>query len=369
MSRQQPSSATARLRLRSVVPWRLVVIGCTVMVLMGLKVAFGGTPVPYAVCGPGEAYNVLGQAQRDGAVSDRIAVANAPTYPSSGSLVQTNVDCVRAGYGLDGVLKATRGWLVGHLDVFSNADRPQGDDWAREAYLMPLAQTGIALLRPQEVSRYVGTGAAGYPAELRAVVMNERGAYEQSGLKEFDRILSISGSPENDVDAMLTALSNARAGDWIDVTVRRAGAIVTVRSQTDDDGHGGASLRASVWLRLSNDPEFVNLDSLSWSASLVYALGVHDKLTEGSLTGGRSVGGAGALDHRGVVWPVSDVPLRMIGARDAGADFFLTPAANCTEATERRPDGLTLVRVETFEQARRAVEAIGRGDTGSLPPC
>ncbi len=68
---------------------------------------------------------------------------------------------------------------------------------------------------------------------------------------------------------------------------------------------------------------------------------------------------------------IGGIAEKMVGAHDAGARWFLAPAQNCDEVVGHVPDGLSVVRVETLRDARRAVEAIGAGgDAASrLPTC
>src|SRR5690606_27735006 len=105
------------------------------------------------------------------------------------------------------------------------------------------------------------------------------------------------------------------------------------------------------------------------SAGLMFALGIYDKLTPGSLTGGRFVAGTGTIDDNGKVGPIGGIQMKTVGARDKGAEFFLTPADNCATAVKDVPDGLTLVEVKTLEDALGALEDIRAGDTADLPTC
>ena len=57
----------------------------------------------------------------------------------------------------------------------------------------------------------------------------------------------------------------------------------------------------------------------------------------------------------------------MAGARAAGATIFLTPAANCSDATGAVPAGLRLVKVATLRQAIKDLTAIKAGH--SVPGC
>jgi PDZ domain-containing protein len=94
-----------------------------------------------------------------------------------------------------------------------------------------------------------------------------------------------------------------------------------------------------------------------------------DKLTPGDMTGGKFVAGTGTIDDGGNVGPIGGISLKTIGARDKGAQYFLTPADNCGEAAKDVPPGLTLVKVKTLDDAMAALNDIKSGDTAALPSC
>lgn len=101
----------------------------------------------------------------------------------------------------------------------------------------------------------------------------------------------------------------------------------------------------------------------------MFALGIYDKLTPGSLTGGKFVAGTGTIDDDGKVGPIGGIEMKTVGARDKGAQYFLTPAANCASAAEDTPSGLTLVKVNTIDDALGALKDIRSGDAADLPKC
>jgi len=105
------------------------------------------------------------------------------------------------------------------------------------------------------------------------------------------------------------------------------------------------------------------------SAGLMFALGIYDKLTPGSLTGGRFVAGTGTIDDDGKVGPIGGIEMKTVGARSQGAQFFLTPADNCKAAASDTPSGLRLVKVDTIDDALAALDDIRSGDTAALPKC
>jgi PDZ domain-containing protein len=97
------------------------------------------------------------------------------------------------------------------------------------------------------------------------------------------------------------------------------------------------------------------------SAGLMFALGIYDRLTPGDLTGGRIIAGTGTIDDEGLVGPIGGIQQKLLGAREHGAEWFLTPAGNWDDAQRAVPDGLKLVRVESLKQALDALRAISAG--------
>lgn len=101
----------------------------------------------------------------------------------------------------------------------------------------------------------------------------------------------------------------------------------------------------------------------------MFALGIVDKLTPADLTGGKFVAGTGTIDDQGKVGPIGGIEMKLVGARNAGARYFLTPRDNCAAAASDIPAGLTLVKVNTIADAAKSLERIRSGDTKGLVGC
>jgi Lon-like protease len=101
----------------------------------------------------------------------------------------------------------------------------------------------------------------------------------------------------------------------------------------------------------------------------MFSLAIYDALTPGELTGGKNIAGTGTMDDEGSVGPIGGIRQKLIGARRAGADYFLAPADNCDDVKGNVPAGLTVVKVATFDEGRAAVRDIGAGKAASLPTC
>ena len=106
---------------------------------------------------------------------------------------------------------------------------------------------------------------------------------------------------------------------------------------------------------------------------MMFSLAIFDKLTPGALTGGAKIAGTGTIASDGTVGPIGGIQQKLYGARDGGARWFLAPSANCNEVVGHVPDGLSVVKVSTFAEARSAVEAIaarqGRRACPGAPTC
>jgi PDZ domain-containing protein len=105
------------------------------------------------------------------------------------------------------------------------------------------------------------------------------------------------------------------------------------------------------------------------SAGMMFALGIIDKLTKLDLTAGRFIAGTGEITPGGQVQPIGGIQQKMIGARNAGATIFLTPATNCADTKGAVPKGMRLVKVSTLNQAVTYLEALKSGQSSSVPSC
>ena len=97
------------------------------------------------------------------------------------------------------------------------------------------------------------------------------------------------------------------------------------------------------------------------SGGLMFTLGILDALSEGSMAAGYHVSGTGTINAAGEVGPIGGVGLKMIAAKNSGADLFLVPQGNCEEAIGQIPDGLSVVTVRDLSDALDAIDALREG--------
>ena len=115
----------------------------------------------------------------------------------------------------------------------------------------------------------------------------------------------------------------------------------------------------------------LNLVSVSGpSGGLMFALGIIDKVTPGSLTGGKKFAGTGTISATGQVGPIGGIDFKMISAVRAGDRYFLAPRENCDEVVGHIPADLTVFAVSNLNDALAVLKVVSAdGDTSKLPVC
>ena len=190
-------------------------------------------------------------------------------------------------------------------------------------------------------------------------------------LEEGDVLNAIDGEEIGTISVLRRELNDAD-GAPVTLSIIRDGAAREVEVTPNRSTEGDYQL--GILLASTFDFPFdvtIQLDNVGGpSAGTMFALGIIDNLTEGDLTGGRHFAGTGTIDSAGAVGPIGGIAQKLVGARSAGAEFFLAPADNCDEVVGNIPDGLTVVKMETLDDAVAAVELLGSGgDAARLPAC
>ncbi|GAA4411641.1 PDZ domain-containing protein [Fodinibacter luteus] len=332
-------------------------------VAIALAAALTFVGVPYVVMSPGPATNILGEA--DG--KPLLAVEGATTYPTSGSLDFTTVS-VDGGPGVTvTVYDLARAWLSDDEEVL-----PVDQVFPPESSKQEVQEEGAAeMAGSQSVATATALRALGRDVDQTVVVAGVADDGPSNGILEVDDVLvSVDGDPATSADAVRTAVRRHEPGDTFPVVVRRDGAERTVTARA---GESEGQTVIGVGLRLDYDlPVDVTLRTGSVggpSAGLMFSLAIYDVLTPGELTGGESIAGTGTIEDDGTVGPIGGIRQKLVGARQAGAGYFLAPAENCAEVVGAVPDGLRVVRVATFDDGLDAVRDIAAGDVEALPGC
>ncbi|GAB4099859.1 YlbL family protein [Sinomonas halotolerans] len=329
--------------------------------VLGMTVA--SVPVPFVVESPGPAYNTLGKL--DGA--EVITISGRQSYPAAGNLDLTTV-YQEGGPASDvSLLELARSWMdPSRMILPVRAVYPEGV--TRDE----VNEQNVALMKESEetaVAAALGSLGIDYGQRLQVGSVLE-GSPSQGKLEAGDRIVSVDGRAVRSLPDVQQALA-AGAGEPAAVVIERAGkrATVTVApAKREDRWVLGVGVAYSFTFPFEVEFELGQVGGPS--AGLMFALGIVDELTPGSLTEGAHVAGTGSISPDGKVGAIGGIVQKMHGARSAGATLFLAPAENCAEVVGHIPEGLAVARVATLGEARDAVEAYGRGeDPARLPQC
>ncbi|MCC9195954.1 PDZ domain-containing protein [Arthrobacter sp. zg-Y820] len=335
----------------------LLVTGALTLVLGAVALFL---PAPYVVESPGPTFNTVGTVETaEGEEAPLIEIEGAPTYPTNGELDLTTV-YVAGGPGTAmSFLEAVGAWL-----------NPE-DAVVPQEFVYPRGTTGEDIDQ-QNAAAMTSSQEASVAAALREldVAFSEDlsvaelvdGSPAAGVLEAGDTLLSVGGTDIDGIDTLREELQ-ASGGAPVEITFRRDGReqTGTVTPVLGDTG----SYQLGIFLATSFEFPFevtIALNDVGGpSAGMMFALGIIDRLTPGELTGGKHFAGTGTIDSAGNVGAIGGIQQKMVGASDAGAEFFLAPADNCGEVVGHIPEGLDVVRVATLDEARTAVEALAGG--------
>ena len=202
------------------------------------------------------------------------------------------------------------------------------------------------------------------------MVQADKGFPAYGVLEAGDVITKVNGQPVTSPAALTRLITAHPAGSTLTVTVTRNGQAKQLQVQTKQSGG-----RPVMGVEIGGRYDFpfqvkISVGDIGGpSAGMMFALGIVDKLTKMDLTAGRFIAGTGEIEANGKVDPIGGIQQKMIGARNAGATIFLTPAANCADTKGAVPAGLRLVKVSTLNQAVTYLEALKSGHPQSVPSC
>jgi Lon-like protease len=321
-------------------------------------------PVPYVILGPGPTLNTLG---KDSSGHPLITISGHATYPTNGHLNLVTVSYQGCAGNRFNIFTALVAWLNPHQAVVP------------ESEICPAGQTQKQTQEQdtQEMTSSQQTATAAALTELHipystevVVVQPDKGFPAYGVLKAGDVINSVDGQKVTD-QASLTRLIVAHpAGSTLTLGITRDGQDQQVQVGTrQSGGHPVMGVEVQEHYKFPF-PITISVGDIGGpSAGMMFALGIIDKLTKLDLTAGRFIAGTGEITASGRVQPIGGIQQKMIGARNAGATIFLTPASNCADTKGAVPSGLRLVKVSTLNQAVTDLEALKSGQSASVPSC
>ena len=324
-------------------------------------------PVPYVTMSPGPTFDTLGK------VGDSEMFTfgdDVETFPTDGRLDFTSVSVTRAETSVT-MLTALEAWWDKDTIVvprdFIYPDE-QTNDVADQ-------QGAVQLSRSQDASRVAALRAVGMTVPESVVVDDVVAKAPADGvLKKDDVILAVDGEKVTNVQTAANAIADRQPGDDVVLNIVRKGKPrdVTISTTENPDDPKRARVGINVGTKFDFPIEIENHigDRVGGpSAGLMFALGMYDQLTPGSLTGGTNIAGTGSISPSGEVGTVGGIAQKMAGAEDAGASVFLVPADNCGEAITARDFNMTVVKVTKLDDAISSLEALKKNPKAKVPSC
>ncbi|WP_143228510.1 YlbL family protein [Actinomyces naeslundii] len=355
-----------RRRLR-----RTVAAGSFILVVALIAAVFL-VPVNAVIEAPGPTWNVLD----NGSSSDQdvLKVSGTETYPTEGALRMTTVSVSGCpGYPVT-TADLIAAWFSADKRIVDRNEVCPQDQSAEQ-----VEETGKAQMTASQdsavIAALVETGKAG---AMHLTVTEVTEQQTSTEIQAGDVLETIT--PEGGQTTTLASFSQLRElmttipeGTRVTLGVRRgdqkaSAALTTIAPQ---EGTTGSLLGLSLKISVDSPVEatFGLSDVGGPSAGMMFALGVVDEITPGSLTSGKDISGTGTIDMTGQVGPIGGIQQKMAGARESGSTFFLAPASNCNEVTGHEPKGMQVFAVNTLHEAVAATEAIASGNTSGLATC
>ena len=355
-----------RRRLR-----RAVVAGSFILVVALIAAVFL-VPVNAVIEAPGPTWNVLD----NGSSSDQdvLKVSGTETYPTEGALRMTTVSVSGCpGYPVT-TADLIAAWISADKRIVDRDEVCPQDQSAEQ-----VEETGKAQMTASQdsavIAALVETGKAG---AMHLTVTEVTEQQTSTEIQAGDVLETIT--PEGGQTTTLASFSQLRElmttipeGTRVTLGVRRGDqkASAALTTITPQEGTTGSLLGLSLKISVDSPVEatFGLSDVGGPSAGMMFALGVVDEITPGSLTGGKDISGTGTIDMTGQVGPIGGIQQKMAGARESGSTFFLAPASNCNEVKGHEPKDMQVFAVNTLHEAVAATEAIASGNTSGLATC
>lgn len=340
-------------------------------VLLVLLIALLRTPAGFTIYRPGPTFDVLGKNGKN----PIIEVSGHRVYRDGGQLRMVTI--IESAPKEDvSILEALGAWISPKDDLYpTSAVYPPNvsDKTATEqdAQLMTSSQDDA-------IAAAMTLLGVHYSSSVRADVV-EKGTPAAGKLQAGDLILAIDGKQTSTPAQVVAAVRHLSPGTSVAIHVQRGITKRTFHLTTVAAGTTGAAAKQSrVGVVLSPSYRFpfpVKLNVASNiggpSAGMMFALGIYDTLTPGSLTQGRTIAGTGTIVPSGTVGEIGGIQQKIPAAQHDGAKLFLVPAGNCEEAlkADYDPKKMRLVKVSTLKGALAVVKAWVKNPDAALPRC
>jgi PDZ domain-containing secreted protein/Zn-dependent protease len=328
-------------------PKRSLAVGLAVAGAFVVAAGFLYHP-PYVVIEPGDSFDISGD----------VMITGTDTQEPTGPYLLTSVRLRQSNaFGTAWAALRSDRDVVALGDVLpDDVDPGDFDNFQKDLFADSRQLAAVAAARAAGLdARVTGTGA-----EVRGVV---RSAPAADVLDAGDTIVAVDGRPITTATELSDMITARPAGARFTLTVERGGerSQVAVRSADLPDVAGGTGLGVLVDTRdlravLPFRIRFRDRPDIGGpSAGLAYALAVSDMIDRSDDAQGRAVAATGTIDADGKVGEVGGVAEKAVAAEHAGADLFVVPVDEMTQAEDT--SSLPVRGVNTLDQALQVLRA------------
>lgn len=334
-----------------------------VPILLVLWAAVFLVPLPYVTYSPGPTVDVLGGKKGE----EYIQIEGRETFRDDGELRMTTV-YVTFPDGRVSLFDAARAWLDPDRAVVARS-LVYDDNETRESAEQ---ESAVQMVSSQDVAIAAALNELGVEVESVIEVLSVVKDQPADGVLELrDVLVAANGEKLTGTQQIVDAVQATPKGESITFDIIRKGAQKQVKIVPETiDGAQRIGIIPGPGFTF---PYEINVDIGEDiggpSAGLIFALGIYDTLTPGSMTDGKTVAGTGTIDPEGKVGPIGGIQQKIAAARDEGAEIFLVPAANCAEARGASNGDMQLVKAQTMHDARLALEEWVEDPDADLPSC
>jgi Lon-like protease len=327
-----------------------VLVGAVVVMLLTLGVMVA--PVPYVVLQPGPTVDTLGESEDGEPVIE--VEGDAEVFEDTGELRLTTVS-VQPDISL---VDAIYAWFDGEEAVVPE-ELVYPPEQSREEVEQRNAEQ---FTQSQSDAEVAALSYLGYPSVVTVARVVD-GTPAAGRLEAGDVIVSVDGTEVAEAGALQELIRAQPAGTTLTVEYRRDDEPGTAEITTEAGEDGTPRIGVEVAHEVDAPFELhIALERIGGpSAGLMFALGIIDKLEPEDLTGGEIIAGTGTIDSAGNVGAIGGIPQKLVAAREIDATAFFVPSSNCAEALANAQPGLTMVRVDTLQDALAGLTALREG--------
>ncbi|MGL5823569.1 MAG: YlbL family protein [Nocardioides sp.] len=335
----------------------------TVSSLLALWAVAFLVPLPYVTYSPGPTVDVLGTEKG----REYISVNGHPVFRDDGQLRMTTVYVTYPDARVN-LFQVIGAWLSRERAVYPR-DAVYADGETRQDAEQ---ESSIQMVSSQDVAIANAMTELGIDVKAAWEVLGVLEDKPADGkLRVRDVLVKVGGTRITSAEDVITAVRQAPEGQPLKFVVLRDGTERTVEVTPK-------VIEGRKQIGIAPGPGYtfpfrvdVNVDESIGgpSAGLMFSLAIYDTLTPGSLTDGKVVAGTGTLDAAGKVGEIGGIQQKIVAARDADAEIFLVPAANCAAALGAPRGDLRLVKAETMHGAVLAIKKWVNDQDAVLPTC